>query len=140
VQSLKETTIDFLVKRFGGDVKIDSESTEFARFDPKHPDVGGVVVEEDASELIVYIGGITHGHFGSYNSGLSEAEHQKIIAQDLVDFLVDLFADGYFLFKSERSGGWTHRDLISDEDMESPQTEWFLWSGPILRDAQSNAK
>ena len=137
---LKETVIDALVNRFGKDVKLDPGSKRFASFGPQHPHVGGVVVEEDGTELIVYIGDITHGHFGSYDPGLSEEEHHEIIAQSIVEFLVDLFADSYFLFKSERSGGWARLDMIKEKDMNSPNTQWFKWSGPLFRDNESNAK
>ena len=130
---LKEKVIDALKQEFGPTVKLEPISRKFAIFDAKHPDVGKVVVEENGSELILSIGNITHGHFGSYDSDLSDEEHASVIAESLVDFLRELFADNYFLFKSARSGGWARLDMIKPSDMLSPNTAWYKWSGPVHR-------
>ncbi len=127
---LKETVSDALRKSFGDAVHIDSKSKDFAIFAPKHPSVGKVVIEEDYGELIVSVGDITHGHFGSYESGLSEEQHAKVISDDLVDFLQSLFADQVLLFKARWGGGWT---LLENEENRrlSPNRQWFKWSGPV---------
>lgn len=106
-------------------------SNDFAIFKAKNHDVGDVVIEEDGNELIVFVGNITHGHFGSYESGLSEAEHEEVVAESLVDFLVELFADEILLFKSDWKGGWARREMVNEKDLLFPETEWFAWSGPI---------
>jgi hypothetical protein len=130
---LKATVIKALRFQFGKTVSIDSESRKFAIFPAKHPSVGNVIVEEDGPELNVSIGSITHGHFGSYEEALSEGEHAKVIAHDLVDFLLDLFADKYVLYKASGGGGWTHIDWVKESDLNSPDIESFNWSGPIHR-------
>ena len=128
---LKDVVIHFLIRRFGDAVSTDREKKEFAIFQPRHPEVGEVRIEEDGNELILCIGDITHGHFGSYEEGLSEQEHFEIIAESVVEFLAGLFSDEYYLFSSERSGGWTRFDMVKTSDMTSPNVRWYKWSGPI---------
>lgn len=130
---LREVIIKALESEFGDGVRINCESKEFAVFEAKHPRVGNVIIGDDGDEIIVSIGDITHGHFGSYESGLSSEEHEEVIAESVVSFLVDLFTDKYFLHKSKWSGGWTRFDMIAETDMQSPKVQWFRWSGPIHR-------
>ena len=132
---LKGTVIEKLLARFDGLVKVNSESKEFAVFEAKHPDVGDLIIQEDDHELIVFIGEITHGHFGSYDSGLTDAEHHARIADDLVDFITELFADECLLYKSRWSGGWGRRDLFNQSDFHTKNTKWFTWSGPVKNES-----
>ncbi len=129
---LKETVIRVLRAEFGDKVQINPESREFAVFAAKHPSVGNIMIDEDNGELVVSVGAITHSHFASYDEGLSEAEHADCISRDLVEFLVDLFADKYFFYKARWSSGWTHVDNIKESDIKANK-EWFKWSGPIDR-------
>ena len=131
---LKNSVIEILSSRYGSAVKIDADARDFAIFVAKHPEVGDVVVEDDGEELIVSIGNITHGHFGSYEPGLTQEQREAEIAQSLADFLDDMFADRYYLHRSKWSGGWTHADLIKKSDLQSPKVRWFRWSGPVRAD------
>ncbi len=128
---LKETVSKELVKQFGEAVRVNSENAEFAVFAAKDSDVGGVTIEEDGNELIVRIGEITHGHFGSYETELTQDEHAASIAEDVIKFLIELFDDDVLLFKSANSGGWARHDMIKPSDILSPNTEWYKWSGPV---------
>lgn len=128
---LKEAIIGALKKAFGDEVRIDKYSDIFAKFDGKHPSVGDLTLGLDSEELIVSIGDITHGHFGSYLAAATDADPEEAVAESVVGFLNDLFDDKYLLFKSEGSGGWARDDMIEDSDMRSPNVRWFKWSGPI---------
>lgn len=128
---LKETVIAALEEKFGSKVRLDGSSREFAAFDARHPLVGEVVVEDDGTELTVSVGSITHGHFGSYEDGLSAAEHEAVIADQLVGFLEDLFADKYLLYKARWGGGWIPVEEVSEKKLRSRYRQWFKWSGPI---------
>jgi len=130
---LKEKVLNSLLHHFN-DVTVDRKSKYFAIFPAKHPEVGEVRIEEDGSELILYIGEITHGHFGSYEPGLSEQEHSEIIVESVTDFLRDLFADEYYLFRGDQSGGWARLDMVKESDMRSRNMRWYKWSGPITID------
>lgn len=128
---LKETVITALEAHFGAKVILTPSSREFASFEAKHPDVGNVVIEDDGHELIISVGNIHHGHFASYEDGLSEAEHEAVIVDQLIGFLVDLFADNYLLFKAWWGGGWTPVEKVADSKLRSGNRQWFKWSGPI---------
>jgi hypothetical protein len=128
---LRDSVGEKLQETFGSAVHINSASHDFAVFPAKHPSVGEVTIREDDNELIVSLGDITHGHFGSYVVGLTETEHAAVISQVLINFLQDLFADRYLLFKATWGGGWTLRDNVSDEKLRSSHRQWFRWSGPI---------
>ena len=135
---LRDTVIAALTERFGALVKIAPFSKEFGVFDARHPDVGDVVIEDDGEELIVSVGSITHGHFGSYDDGLSMHQHEAVIADQLLGFLEDLFADKVLLFKATWGGGWALVEDVSEKKLLSPTRQWFKWSGPIDFNKTSN--
>jgi hypothetical protein len=128
---LKEIVSERLKETFGSAVYIDLESQDFAVFAAKHPTVGDVIITENYDELIVSVGTITHGHFASYESGLTEAEQATAITYDLVNFLQGLFADRYLLFKASWGGGWVPVEEVVDKKLRSPKRKWFKWSAPI---------
>ncbi len=129
---LKETVIVALEAHFGAEVTLAPSQKEFASFKAKHPEVGSVVIEEDATELTVSVGNIHHGHFGSYEDGLSEEEHEAVIASRLIGFLDNLFSDKYLLYKAWWGGGWTPIDEVVESRLRSKKRQWFKWSGPIV--------
>jgi len=129
---LREVVIKALQSEFGDRVKINPGSKEFAVFEAKDPAVGDAILEEDGDEVTIFVGDITHGHFGSYESSLSlKQDHEEIVAQSVVSFLIDLFADKYFLKQSRWYGSWIRCDKVKETDMLSPKVRWFKWSGPI---------
>lgn len=130
---LRQAISRALVDRFGDFVAINLDSETFAVFNAAHSEVGELKIVEDGGEIIVYVGHITHGHFGSYEPSLTVEQHEEVIAESLIQFLVGLFDDKYFLFSSEGGGGWARYDMIKEEDMKSPRTRWFKWSGPYNR-------
>src|SRR5688500_1086600 len=116
---LKETVIAALEANFGAEVTLTPESRDFATFGAKHPEVGNVVIEDDEPELIVSVGSITHGHFGSYEDGLSSEEHEAVIADQLISFLADLFTDKILLYKATWGGGWTPVEEVAGKKLRS---------------------
>jgi len=128
---LRDVIIKALKSEFGDKVRINPESTEFAVFAAKHHAVGDVILEVAGDEVTIFIGDITHGHFGSYEPDLLEEEHGVAIASEVVDFLADLFADKYLLFKASWGGGWTRVEDGFKETFLTGRKKWFNWSGPI---------
>lgn len=133
VKEVKQVIIKVLEREFGDEVAINLGAKRFAAFAARHSSVGDVVIEEYDDELVVWIGAITFGYFGSYEPGLSLEEHALVISKSVVSFLVDLFADKYYLRKSKWSHGWVRSDKVKESDMQSPKVQWFRWSGPIDR-------
>jgi len=130
---LKNAVADALVRQFGSKVKVNLNSRDFAVFEAAHPEVGNVTIEEDGNEMIVSVGNLTHGHFGIYEPDLGVEEQETYIAESVIDFLVDLFDDKFYLFSSAGSGGWARSDFVKESDMLSPNTRWYKWSGPVTR-------
>jgi len=97
-----------------------------------YPEIGPVEICDDGDEVTVFIGRVTHGHFGCYDESLTEEEKQKKIVADVIEFLAALFADRVVLLRIFRgwSGGW--RVL---RPHEQPRRSWFweqfLWSRPL---------
>lgn len=94
--------------------------------------IGPLEISDDGDEVTVFIGEVTHGHFGCYEESYSEEEMHRQIVENVMDFLDDLFADRVVLFRAlgGRTGGW--RTLASDQQ---PKRFWFgeqfLWSRPL---------
>ncbi len=130
---LIETVIKSLTDRFGELLVLNPTPTAFVGFNPKHTAVGNVLIEQEGNELIVFVGDITHGHFGSYEDDLSEDERETVIASELVDFLADLFDDKILLFKARWGGGWSRLEDGFKENLVTGRRTWFNWSGPIDR-------
>jgi hypothetical protein len=97
-----------------------------------YPEIGPVEICDDGDEVTVFIGRVTHGHFGCYEESLSEDEKQKKIVADVTEFLAALFEDRVVLLRIFRgwSGGWR---LLKPH--EHPKRSWFweqfLWSRPL---------
>lgn len=128
---LRETVAAALEKAFGETARLDRASRNFATFAASHPEVGEIWISDDGDEITVSVGKITHGHFGSYQPGLTEEERESAIAQDVVGFLSRLFRDEVFLFTSRFMGGWKYRELITEKDPNSSRRTWYRWSGPV---------
>jgi len=97
--------------------------------------VGDVTIVDDNYEATIYIGDITHGHFGPYDERVSDAQIAQEVTVAVVDFLKALFDDRVLLFKSPTngSGGWQvmgyDHQLSLDANMLT-----YLWSGPTNPD------
>ena len=103
-----------------------------ATFPAAHPDVGDLVITDDGAEATVFVGDLTHGHFGPYDQTSSPAQVADRATDEIVDFLALLFADRVLLWSVPgHSGGWR---LLTHDGREPPrQANTFLWSGPCDR-------
>jgi hypothetical protein len=92
-----------------------------------HPDVGDVVLQDDDEEITAYVGHFTHSHFANYDN-IPTADKEKMIAEDVVTFLDDLFADRIVMWGSHRGmGGWHSIDSPSALSVGGKK---YVWSGP----------
>ena len=97
--------------------------------------MGELRVFEVGREGRIEIGGLTHGHFYSFGSYATPEEAMQELAENLFDFICDLFAGNYILWHTQkgRIGGWFYYD--ADETLDLPvaadKVDWFFWSGPI---------
>jgi len=107
-----------------------------------HPAVGDLRISRDGPEAIVEIGSITHGHFASYEEGLSLAAASSSVIESLVDFIADVVSDRVLFWRAKGGGAGGWRVFNSEADMSnlgttegvagaSFEAERFLWSGPL---------
>jgi len=90
--------------------------------------VGDVQISDDGDEITLIAGKFTHGHFSNYDE-IPVEEREKMIAEDVADFLDKLFSDQVVLWGShEGGGGWRVVDGASS-DKPKYRNE-YLWSGP----------
>src|SRR5262245_46296989 len=92
-----------------------------------HAEVGDIVLQDDDKEITAYVGHFTHSHFSNYDD-LPSAEKEKIIADDVIRFLEDLFADRIVMWSSHRGGGWHSIDSPSSLSVGQKK---YVWSGPL---------
>ena len=101
-----------------------------AVFPGTHPGIRGVSIYDDGSEFTVCIDDITHGHFGEYVEGLSDAEHAERVVASVVEFLDALFADRVAVWgQADTGGGWYRLDLGGSGGRAGIRQ--FVWSGPL---------
>jgi len=95
-----------------------------------NPEVGDVQIWDDGKELIVGIGRITHGHFNTRDESLNDAETARLICNDVVAFLSELFADRVELWCAGGAGGWHRRGETELPPLPRGGRK-YVWSGPI---------
>ena len=107
-----------------------------AVFPAIHPDVGDVEIFDDGDEITVVLGRFTHTHFANYEEDLTEARREERIAEEVEEFLADLFVDRIELYGSHLGGGgwrlvedgprgWVSKIIFGSET--------YVWSGPTGR-------
>jgi len=105
-------------------------------FSSANPDVGDIEIYDDGEELTVLVGKFTHTHFGNYDTTLSSQQRVERIAEDVVSFLEDVFADRIEFFGSHiGAGGFRRREhprgLLSKLIFGR---KTYVWSGPVRND------
>ncbi|MEO6394069.1 MAG: hypothetical protein ABIP75_19600 [Pyrinomonadaceae bacterium] len=113
-------------------IQSDEQPGPVAVFPAKHPRVGDLQIYDHGEEVTIYFSELTHGHFNPYESELKQEQIDELVANEVMEFLDDLFADRYLLWKS-RTGNSDGFQLI-DPSLEPiayrPDTDYFTWSGP----------
>ena len=130
---------DYLIPKLQEDfpnrgLRVES-SEKRAVFPAVHSEVGNIEIYDDGDEITIIAGNFTHGHFSNYDEKLSEEEKSKKIAEDVVTFLKDVFADQIAFWGSHSGGGGWHKrgepnKFYRTEILGKLKTE-FVWSGPL---------
>jgi hypothetical protein len=110
-------------------------------FPAAHPEVGDVSIWDDGDEATVAVGEITHGHFNPYDASLTPEETANRVAENVVAFLGDLFADGVLLWKTPGSGagGWRVLGLDHNFSLMDADALTYFWSGPAKNPLRGGA-
>lgn len=100
------------------------------------PEVGDVELQDDGYEVTLYLGTFTHVHFYEYQKDISELERAQRVANRVINFLDDLFADRIEFFGNGFGGGCrarkeARRGILSRLLLGS---RTYVWSGPVRAD------
>ena len=101
---------------------------------PIYEEFGNIEIQDYGSELIIFVGNFTHWHASCYEEDLSDIEKVEMIAEDVAEFLHDVFNDKIIMWGSnKRVGGFIARDELKDQEFQSNIHQLWLWSGPLSR-------
>jgi len=103
-----------------------------------HPEVGDLIIADAGDEIIVYVGNFTFVHFDEWADELSEQERANRVADRVLKFLDDIFAERMLFFGSlEGAGGCRLRGSKPssvgaelEAAMLSAGKRRYVWSGP----------
>lgn len=104
-------------------LRITDDTPPIMIFPAIHPDVGDIEVHDDDDEVTVFIGSITHGHFGNYDEGLARLQRDQLIVDAVIAQLELIFSEKTELYRTSWGGGWGPRGTGTGEV--------FVWSGPV---------
>lgn len=86
-----------------------------------NPLIGAIEIEAEACGWIVSVGDLTHGHFDFPTSGCDRSMELRKAADDVLEFLDDVFAERVEFFVVPGGGGWRH--------VEGSTPHAIRWSG-----------
>ncbi len=131
---LAQFLLPMLSAKFGDDAFATGDNP-LVTFAPAHVAVGELRVFEVGREGRIEIDNLTHGHFYSFGTYATPEAATRELAENLFDFICDLFAEKYILWraKNDGSGGWFYHDNSEPLDLPvaADNADWFFWSGPI---------
>ncbi len=130
---IRDHLVPMLAERFPGrGLATGSPPDPIAVFPAAHPRVGDVSVTDDGHEATVFIGEITHCHFGPEHFSSPEEATELAIAESVADFVADLFADRIVLWTAadgKGAGFWRRGDDRPGFANDAAPT--YVWSGPL---------
>lgn len=121
---VKKLESEFSSLRFSVD-----EEKHLVIIPPIHEEIGSIEIEDDYDELIVIVGNFTHWHAGCYEEQLSDTEKAAAVAENVIDFLHDLFNDKIVMWGSHKGGGFIYRDDLQNQASYLDKHQKWLWSG-----------
>ena len=92
-----------------------------------HATVGDIILYDDGDEITAYVGQFTHSHFSNYEN-IATPEKERIISQDVIGFLEEMFADRIVMWGSHSGGGGCRS--IDYVESVSQKAKEYVWSGP----------
>lgn len=99
----------------------------------KHKEVGSIDIQDDYDELTVFVGNFTHWHVGCYEVGLSEEQKADSVAEDVADFLGDMFSNKIIMWGCHQKGGgcYLKGEKPNSKSWLGAQHREWVWSGPL---------
>jgi hypothetical protein len=129
---LLETVIRKIESEFSASQFIVDEDRRTVSIPPIHEEFGSIEIQDYGSELIIFVGNFTHWHASCYEEDLSDKEKAEMIAEDVAEFLHDVFNDKIIMWGSTKGGGGCiARDEQQSQKSQSKIHQMWLWSGPL---------
>jgi len=91
--------------RFPNNAIVLNDTNSIATISGCCPELGNIEVQDEITELIVFVGDITHGHFDCYEESLTQADRDKIVVSNVLDFFEEVFAGKIEFWGSNKMGG-----------------------------------
>jgi len=136
--SIRDVLVPMLVDRFPNRGLSLAEPPEpIAVFPGIHPDVGDVRIADRQTSADLAVGNIVYDHFfNPYDDERGTDEAVAGIANDVVRFLGELFADRLLMWRSVdgRTRGWRERGEAGHSAplvIDDREYLLYLWSGPL---------
>src|SRR5262245_55424390 len=136
--SIRDVLVPLLVDRFPNRGLSLAEPPEpIATFPGIHPDVGDVRIADRDTSADLAVGTIVYDHFfNPYDEERGTDEAVAGIANDVVRFLEQLFADRLLMWRSVdgRTRGWRERGEAGHSAplvIDDREYLLYLWSGPV---------
>ena len=106
-------------------------------FPAAHSQVGELRIFEVGREGRVEVGDLMHGHFYSFGSYATREEAAQELAENIFDFVIDLFAEHVVLWRAENGnlGGWfaVENQQLIVAPVKASDIEMFYWTGPTQK-------
>ena len=136
--SIRDVLVPMLVARFSDrGLRLGEPPDPIAVFPEVHREVGEVRIADRDSSADLAVGSIVYDHFfNPYDQERGTDKAVEGIANDVVRFLGELFADRLLMWRSVdgRTRGWRERgDLGHSTPLVVDDREYllYLWSGPL---------
>lgn len=136
--SIRDVLVPMLVERFQNrGLTLGAPPDPIAVFPGVHPEVGEVRISDRDSSADLAVGNIVYDHFfNPYDEERGTDEAVAGIANDVVRFLEELFADRLLMWRSVdgRTRGWRERGEAGHSAplvIDDREYLLYLWSGPL---------
>ena len=138
IMSIRGVLVPMLVERFKDrGLQLGEPPDPIAVFPGIHPEVGEIRISDSQTSADLAVGNIVYDHFfNPYDEERGTDKAVEGIANDVVRFLEELFADRLLMWRSVdgRTRGWRERGeaghlaplVIDDREYLT-----YLWSGPL---------
>ena len=110
-----------------------NEKDHLISIPPKHDEVGSIDIQDDFDELTVFVGNFTHWHVGCYEEDLTEEQKAESVAEDVAEFLRDMFSDKIIMWGCHQKGGgyYLEGEKPNSKSWLGAQHKEWVWSGPL---------
>jgi hypothetical protein len=130
---IRETLIPALKQKYPDEqIRFGSPPDAIAVFVAPHPGIGELHLMDYETEVIAFVGEITHGHFSTYNGETTQDEIDQAVTESVLEFLEDTFQDKVLFYQAKdgKGSGWQTIDSNEITKGLTEKAHCYVWSGP----------